>query len=754
MSQPESVKPTVSSPTKEAPPQSLRELPRPQREQREQEKRDWRSLRKPPEQIIASDTGHVYAKEYGKKKAEPKTFTGKLRKQGEFMADVGSFLFGTPKTGVQRVAGRPYDLKYSRLLPSVGEKRRGLGTFEADFGRTYGLSSFVPEARVVAPVSESELEWESQYREFKLWRMISTSNLSEAEKERLHIELFPWSEAGIMQAHAEAESHRFYQSLGYPQFGGKYAPFMVPVGAKIKSIIESGEGLRIEYETSFVSVAPTSGFWDVNRNIAVVEPTSGFRDQIVIPSVEKKVINEEWLSEQLYSVEVGTQLVITEKGPVFQSMRPLAPLAFLIAPAERFVYSLATTVRGQDFPSVSTPPETPTFFTDPGAVVREGKTAMAASMLGEIVLSETLGFGLGVGFEAVGKAVSPVFKLVQTSKSYIGARGSYFSFVNWLKNPEPFSEERVFYDVYSDTLKGKASTSKELLRGTDWLKTESDDFLEVIVGEAQDDSMTQFSKGLKFEKPKGGFTSRKLPMSSGIKIAGPSEEELYTRVFASASEKPFVTQGTSQVLIVLEKPVSKVVAGVSTKELSFAEMAPVPMLALWHGKAYPFMSPNARLREEETEQEFLSYPASFTGFALAKPLVQADLLQRSHAPVGLSGFEVVPRLKPTATTFTIPKMKPFGFSLLKPVLGLRFDQGTKFRVKQFLEGRQTQKESLAMRQSLRQMQKQVTVQSEKTVIRGKRKKKVKKRGFGWFSTEYPFPSPEEILRGFEMEVTI
>jgi hypothetical protein len=647
------------------------------------------------------------------------------------------------------------------------ERRQPQGVIASDVGVYFGLSSFRPETTVVALKSASELEWEQQQREFRLWRMISTSDLSDAEKEQLHIQLFPWAEAGIMRAHAEAESHKFYQGLGYPEFGGKYAPFTVPSGAKVKGVSETSEGLKIEFEqTGSVKVAPASGFWDENRNVPVVKPTSGFLDQQIVSPIGKKVVKEEWLSEQLYNVQMGSELILTEKGPVSQPMRPLAPLAFLIAPAEYFAYGLVTMFRGSDFPSVSTPPETPTFFTNPKGVKQAGKTAMTASLLGEVLLSETLGFGFNVGLETVGKAVSPVSKLVQTSKPYLSARGSYFSFVNWLKNPEPFSENRVFYDVYSDTLKGKSSTSKELLRGTDWLKGESDDMFTVFVGESQDDSMTQFTKGLKYEKPKGGFTSRKLPLASEMKIAPASEEELYTRVFASVREEPIITQGASQVLI-MEKPVSKVAVAVSTKEMSFAEMTPIPMLQLWTGKAYPFMSPSRR-QQEETEIEVLSYPTSFMGFTMAKSLVQTDFLQRSpsRAVQGLSGFEVAPRLKPTAATFNISKAGVFSFSTFKPVStlkfdqtarfkpvsGLRFDQAVKFNLQQFSGTKQSQKSAQEMRQSLKQLQKMA--EPERAVTRRKHKKKAGRRGSGWVTTKYPFPTPEQIMSGFEMEVTI
>jgi hypothetical protein len=57
-----------------------------------------------------------------------------------------------------------------------------------------------------------------------------------------------------------------------------------------------------------------------------------------------------------------------------------------------------------------------------------------------------------------------------------------------------------------------------------------------------------------------------------------------------------------------------------------------------------------------------------------------------------------------------------------------------------------------MRQSLKQLQKMA--EPERAVTRRKHKKKAGRRGSGWVTTKYPFPTPEQIMSGFEMEVTI
>ncbi|MEM4454418.1 MAG: hypothetical protein QXT28_06900 [Thermofilaceae archaeon] len=45
------------------------------------------------------------------------------------------------------------------------------------------------------------------------------------------------------------ESRRFWEGLGYPEYGGRYAPVPLPEGAKITKVEETAEGLKVEYLT-------------------------------------------------------------------------------------------------------------------------------------------------------------------------------------------------------------------------------------------------------------------------------------------------------------------------------------------------------------------------------------------------------------------------------------------------------------------------------------------------------------------------
>lgn len=325
-----------------------------------------------------------------------------------------------------------WSLRYGResLPRQLSSKRRKAGVVAAEldtFDRPYGLSSYVPEPRVVKPISASELEWESQYREFKLWRMITSSDLPQAQKESLLFQVFPWAESAYSQARVESASRKFYSELGYPQFGGKYAPFSVPSGAKIKSVLETEAGLKIEYE--FAGETKLSPHERFEESAIGTSPRLGAITYV--PSEEsKKIVDEDWISEQLYDVQVGKELALTSQGPVLQPLRPLAPLAFLVAPAEWFAYGLVSMLRGSGAEAVSTPPSTPTLFTDTLGVVRAGRTAMAASLLGEIMLSQAIGFfsipvvegasnvvqTFGSGAKATGHLMKDYFVGTQTFK--------------------------------------------------------------------------------------------------------------------------------------------------------------------------------------------------------------------------------------------------------------------------------------------------------------------------------------------------
>ena len=43
------------------------------------------------------------------------------------------------------------------------------------------------------------------------------------------------------------QSIEFFKSIGYPKFAGKFQPFEVPTGMKVKEIQETKQGLKITF---------------------------------------------------------------------------------------------------------------------------------------------------------------------------------------------------------------------------------------------------------------------------------------------------------------------------------------------------------------------------------------------------------------------------------------------------------------------------------------------------------------------------
>ena len=65
----------------------------------------------------------------------------------------------------------------------------------------------------------------------------------------------PYEYAGYVESIAtpvriEAGSKRFYEKIGFPQFGGKYEPFTVPEGFKVKEVTETEKGLQVKFEST------------------------------------------------------------------------------------------------------------------------------------------------------------------------------------------------------------------------------------------------------------------------------------------------------------------------------------------------------------------------------------------------------------------------------------------------------------------------------------------------------------------------
>lgn len=77
------------------------------------------------------------------------------------------------------------------------------------------------------------------------------------------------------------KSRQFYEKIGFPQFAGKYEPFEVPEGYKVKEITETKEGLQVTYEEAappslaeqILHFDPWKFGYDVAQRIFGREPT-------------------------------------------------------------------------------------------------------------------------------------------------------------------------------------------------------------------------------------------------------------------------------------------------------------------------------------------------------------------------------------------------------------------------------------------------------------------------------------------------
>lgn len=75
-------------------------------------------------------------------------------------------------------------------------------------------------------------------------RIMALHKLREAT---LHFQKVTADAVRLVEAQRD-ESEKFYKSIGFPQFGGKYAPFEVPEGHKIVDIVETAQGLEAKFK--------------------------------------------------------------------------------------------------------------------------------------------------------------------------------------------------------------------------------------------------------------------------------------------------------------------------------------------------------------------------------------------------------------------------------------------------------------------------------------------------------------------------
>lgn len=152
---------------------------------------------------------------------------------------------------------------------------------------------------------------------------------------------------------SQAASHAFFSSIGYSQFAGKYAPFEVPAGHTIHSITESESGLNITF------LGPQTSASTPTSQAAASTPTSQTAPEL---SNIEKVIMGDLTIDFLSDAEKQELYMMTSS----QSMAPI--MAF------------------RNF-AIQQKQDSKAEFTD---VLKEGKTATVGASAGGIMKSIAL----------------------------------------------------------------------------------------------------------------------------------------------------------------------------------------------------------------------------------------------------------------------------------------------------------------------------------------------------------------------------
>jgi len=189
------------------------------------------------------------------------------------------------------------------------------------------------------------------------------------------------------------QSQRFYSSIGYSQYGGKYEPFTVPSGYKVKEVSESTSGLNVTFEV--VPRAPNVAERNVESVLRMGRlPVPRLSEVLSGVGVPQKGIAETLMTYSfvplLQRVGVRADISSLPSGKA-EEVKPFSIVAGLIAPAEALAYTVGK-VAGYKTPDI---PPTLVSFQAPQALAY-GEKYVFGSLMGEVLLS----YGISRAFEA------------------------------------------------------------------------------------------------------------------------------------------------------------------------------------------------------------------------------------------------------------------------------------------------------------------------------------------------------------------
>lgn len=246
-------------------------------------------------------------------------------------------------------------------------------------------------------------------------------------------EAYEISAIGTPQEQAFVRSKMFYESIGYPEYAGKYDPFETPKGYQIADIIETGEGkLNISFglkasqlvggsSSAWVSEKPGSAWLLQQRReeykiapltgplLEGIEGEKGIAETLAsfktVPLLQRM-----GLPPPLSSLFSARDFMVSGKT---QEVRPFAEIgSLLIAPLERTAYPYMKLI------GMKTPLPPPT---GPGGLIGKGlslitgapsdewERAMAYGpdyVLGTFIGEALLSFGISKGLSSLWKGIT------------------------------------------------------------------------------------------------------------------------------------------------------------------------------------------------------------------------------------------------------------------------------------------------------------------------------------------------------------
>ena len=297
--------------------------------------------------------------------------------------------------GYSQYAGRyaPFEIPEGHEVRGITEGPEGLNiTFVDPVAEQQAKSQAMASDMFYKGIGFGQ--YAGKYAPFKIPKGYKVKNITEGPS-GLNIEFYdPVAE---QQAKSQAMvSDMFYKSIGFGQFGGKYAPFEVPKGLKVKNITEGPTGLNIEfYDPEFEASQAAShaffssiGYSQFAGKYAPFEVPAGHTVHSITES--ESGLNITFLGPQVLGASTPTsQAAAPELSNIEKVLMGDLTIDFLSDTEKQELYmmtssqSMAPIMAFRNF-AIQQKQDSKDGFTD---TLKEGKTAAAATSAGGILKS-------------------------------------------------------------------------------------------------------------------------------------------------------------------------------------------------------------------------------------------------------------------------------------------------------------------------------------------------------------------------------